>query len=75
MQAKWILKYLDASDSTWEKILDCWFARTSLGRAAVLSFIPTKSFTQSMRGNIALPIFWRQALAALRELPLTLTSL
>jgi hypothetical protein len=27
-----------------------------------------------MRGNIALPIFWRQALAALRELPLTLTN-
>jgi hypothetical protein len=28
-----------------------------------------------MRGNIALPTFWRQALAALRELPLTLTNL
>jgi hypothetical protein len=57
------------------KILDCWFARTSLGRAAVLSFIPMKALIQSMRGNIALPTFWRQALAALRELPLTLTNL
>jgi hypothetical protein len=57
------------------KILDCWFARTSLGRAAVLSSIPMKTLTQSMRGNIALPTFWRQALAALRELPLTLTNL
>jgi hypothetical protein len=28
-----------------------------------------------MRRNIALPTFWRQALAALRELPLTLTNL
>jgi hypothetical protein len=28
-----------------------------------------------MRGNIALPTFWRQALAALRELHLTLTDL
>jgi hypothetical protein len=75
MQAMWLLKYLDASDSTWKKILDCWFARTSLGRAAVLSSIPMKNFIQSMRVNIALPTFWRQALFALRELPLTLTIL
>jgi hypothetical protein len=40
MQARWLLKYLDASDSTWKKILDCWFARTSLGRAAVLFLHP-----------------------------------
>jgi hypothetical protein len=32
-----------------------------------------KTLIQSMRSNIALPTFWRQALAALRELPLTLT--
>jgi hypothetical protein len=57
MQARWLLKYLDASDSTWKKILDCWFARTSLGRAAVLSSIPMKTLIQSMRGNIALPTF------------------
>jgi hypothetical protein len=75
MQARWLLKYLDDSDSTWKNILDCWFARTSLGRAAVLSSIPIKTLIQSMRGNIALPTFWRQALAALRELPLTLTNL
>jgi hypothetical protein len=75
MQARWLLKYLDASDSTWKKNLDCWFARTSLGRAAVLSSIPMKTLTQSMRGNIALPTFRRQTLAALRELPLTLTNL
>jgi hypothetical protein len=71
MQAKWLLKYLDASDSSWKKRLDCWFARTTLGRAAVLSSIPTKTLTQSLRVNIALPQFWRQALASLRELPLT----
>jgi hypothetical protein len=58
-----------------EKILDGWFARTSLGRAAVLSSIPIKTLIQSMRGNIALPTFWRQSLVALRELPLTLTNL
>jgi hypothetical protein len=75
MQARWLLKYLDASDSTWKKILDCWFARTSLKRAAVLSSIPIKTLIQSLKGNIALPTFWRQALAALRELPLTLTNL
>jgi hypothetical protein len=75
MEARWLLKYLDASDSTWKKILDCWFARTSLGRAAVLSSIPINTLIQSMRGNIALPTFWRQTLAALREVPLTLTNL
>jgi hypothetical protein len=71
MQVKWLLKYLDASDSTWKTILDCWFARTSLGRAAILAKINPKILTQSMRGNIALPKFWRQALDALHELPLT----
>jgi hypothetical protein len=75
MQARWLLKYLDASDSTSKNILDCWFARTSLGRATVLSSIPMKTLIQSMRSNIALPTFWRQALAALRELLLTLTNL
>eukprot|EP00962_Isochrysis_galbana_P017125 scaffold4920_cov129-Isochrysis_galbana.AAC.1 len=42
MQVKWLLKYLDASTSTWKLILDCWLARTSLGRAAILSSIPAK---------------------------------
>jgi ubiquitin len=71
MQVKWLLKYLDASDSTWKTTLDCWFARTSLGRAAILAKINPKILIQSMRGNIALPKFWRQALDALHELPLT----
>jgi hypothetical protein len=75
MQVKWLLKYLDASTSSWKTILDCWFARTSLGRAAILSNINPKSLTQSMRVNIALPPFWRQALEALRELSLTQTQL
>jgi hypothetical protein len=68
MQVKWLLKYLDASTSSWKTILDCRFARTSLGRAAILPNITPKSLTQSMRGKIALPPFWRQALEALREL-------
>eukprot|EP00962_Isochrysis_galbana_P018122 scaffold5221_cov122-Isochrysis_galbana.AAC.7 len=75
MQVKWLLKYLDASTSTWKLILDCWLARTSLGRAAILSSIPAKVLTKSMRGNIALPQFWSQALEALRALALTQTSL
>eukprot|EP00962_Isochrysis_galbana_P050245 scaffold21698_cov122-Isochrysis_galbana.AAC.1 len=69
------IKYLDASVSTWKLILDCWFARSSLGRAAILSSIQAKVLTKSMRGNIALPPFWSQALGALHELPLTQTSL
>eukprot|EP00962_Isochrysis_galbana_P008715 scaffold2424_cov122-Isochrysis_galbana.AAC.1 len=75
MQVKWLLKYLDASVSTWKFILDCWFARSSLGRAAILSSIQAKVLTKSMRGNIALPPFWSQALNALHELPLVQTSL
>jgi exonuclease III len=75
MQVKWLLKYLDASQSTWKLILDCWFSRTSLGRAAILSTIPVKTLSQSLRGNIALPLFWRQALTALRELTLSRTQL
>eukprot|EP00962_Isochrysis_galbana_P016560 scaffold4749_cov137-Isochrysis_galbana.AAC.8 len=75
MQVQWLLKYLDASASTWKLLLDCWFARTSLGRAAILSSIPAKVLTKSMRGNIALPLFWSQALEALHELALTQTSL
>eukprot|EP00962_Isochrysis_galbana_P013114 scaffold3751_cov117-Isochrysis_galbana.AAC.1 len=75
-QVNWLLQYLDASVSTWKLILDCWFARTSLGRAAILTSIPAKILTKSMRGNIALPQFWSQALEeALHELKLTQTSL
>eukprot|EP00962_Isochrysis_galbana_P002587 scaffold702_cov119-Isochrysis_galbana.AAC.7 len=75
MPVKWLLKYLDASVSTWKLILDCWFARTSLGRAAILTSLPAKILTKSMRGNIALPQFWSQALAALHELELTQSNL
>jgi hypothetical protein len=45
LQVKWLLKYLDASTSSWKAILDCWFARTSLGRAAILSDINPKILT------------------------------
>jgi hypothetical protein len=49
MQVKWLLQYLDASDST---ILDCWFARTSLGRAAVLSTIPPKALYKRKKSSV-----------------------
>jgi hypothetical protein len=71
MQVKWLLKYLDASESSWKIILDCWLARSSRGRAAILSSYKAKELVQSMRGNIALPLLWRQALDALKELDLT----
>jgi hypothetical protein len=75
MQVKWLLKYLDASSSVWKTILACWFARSSLERAAILSDINPVTLIQSMRGNIALPSFCRQALEVLRELTLTQTQL
>jgi hypothetical protein len=42
MQVKWLLKYLDAGEISWKIILDCWLARSSLGRAAILSSYKAK---------------------------------
>jgi hypothetical protein len=57
MQVTLLLKYLNTSKSTWKRVLDCWFARTSLGRAGVLTTISPKILTKSMRGNVTLPSF------------------
>ena len=51
LQAKWILNYLNARKALWKHGLDAWFCRTGLGRGAVLSTIPTKTLTGSIRGN------------------------
>ena len=68
LQAKWILNYLNARRAVWKHALDAWFCRTGLGRGAVLSTIPPKTLTRSIRGNPALPAFWKDALAHFRAL-------
>eukprot|EP00967_Tisochrysis_lutea_P060131 scaffold76827_cov32-Tisochrysis_lutea.AAC.1 len=71
LQAKWILNYLDARQAQWKQVLDAWFCRTNMGRAAVLSTIPTSKLTDGITGAGKLPAFWKQALKNIRELELT----
>lgn len=52
-------------------MLDARFCRTNLGRAAVLSTIPTSKLTDGIAGTSKLPAFWKQALNNIRELDLT----
>ena len=70
LQAKWILNYLNTRKAIWKHALelDAWFCRTGLGRGAVLSTVPMKTLTRSIRGNPALPAFWKDALATFRSL-------
>lgn len=68
LQTKWILNYLNARKALWKHGLDAWVCRTGLGRGAVLSTIPTKVLTGSIRGNPALPVFWKEAIANFRKL-------
>ena len=67
LQAKWILNYLDARQAHWKQVLDAWFCRSNLGRAAVLSTIPTSKLTDGITGSSKLPPFWKQALNNIRE--------
>ena len=61
LQAKWILNYLDARQAQWKQVLDAWFCRTNMGRAAVLSTIPANKLTDGITGTSKLPGFWKQA--------------
>ena len=72
LQVNWLLKYRDGTRGEWKDLLDAWFARDNeLGRGAVFSTKPVKEMTKSTTGRrSALPRFWREALATLRELGL-----
>eukprot|EP00967_Tisochrysis_lutea_P142297 scaffold262645_cov41-Tisochrysis_lutea.AAC.1 len=52
----------------WKTVLDQWFSRTPLGRAAVFSKVDARSLTASIRGNNTLPAFWKQALENFRKI-------
>ena len=71
LQAKWILNYLDARQAQWKQVLDAWFCRTSLGRAAVLAEVPAHKLIDGIKGRSRIPVFWKQALANARALQLT----
>jgi hypothetical protein len=69
IRARWIFRYLDATRSEFKYVLDAWFARTGLGRAAVFSTVPIESLTKSTTyRQPALPPFWKRALCDFREL-------
>ena len=55
LQSKWILNYLDARQAQWKQVLDAWFCRTNIGRAAVLSTIHTSKLTDGITGPSKLP--------------------
>ena len=57
LRAKWILNYLDPRQANWKQVLDAWFCRTNLGRAAVLSTIPKNKLTDGIFGASRLPPF------------------
>ena len=63
LQAIWIARYLNPSTAEWKSVLDQWFSRTPLGRAAVFSKVDSRSLTASIRGNNTLPAFWKHACA------------
>ena len=51
IQAKWMLNYMDARQAQWKQILDAWFCRTNLGRAAVVADVPTHKLTDGLKGQ------------------------
>ena len=55
LQAIWIIRYLNPSTADWKTVLDQWFSRTPLGRAAVFSKVDAKSLSASICGNNTLP--------------------
>ena len=71
LQANWLLKYNDATRGQWKEILDNWLARHHVGRGAVFTTVPRKELVASTTGRRpALPRFWKEAIAALRCMPL-----
>eukprot|EP00967_Tisochrysis_lutea_P138422 scaffold249790_cov22-Tisochrysis_lutea.AAC.3 len=54
----------------WKAVLDQWFSRTRLGRAAVFPKVDSRSLTASIRRNNTLPAFsfWKQALENFRRI-------
>eukprot|EP00966_Prymnesium_polylepis_P034322 797224-Prymnesium_polylepis.1 len=73
LRARWIFRYLDATQGDYKHLLDQWFARHPEGRSLIFSKLPTKELTKSITYRpSALPSFWKQALADFRSLPITL---
>ena len=71
LQAKWILKYRDATRGEWKGLLDAWYARHETKRGAPFTTIAMKKLTMSTTQREGrLPGFWRDALKAIRSFTL-----
>ena len=71
IQVMWLVRYNDGSQGTYKLILDLWLARSYIGRGAVFSSLPRSELTKATCHNYShLPKFWRDAISALRTLPM-----
>ena len=70
----WLLKYRDATDAPWKKVLDAWFANSVLDRGAIFSTLPVKELTAHLDPVAAsigltshLSNFWKKGLSDLKN--------
>ena len=72
LRARWLMRYLDATQSPWKQVADQWFTRHVLGRGAILSTYPIADLTCSLTYRAPkLPKFWHKGISELRSLKLT----
>ena len=70
IQAKWALKYMDASRASWKYVLDMWLSnRYASGRGCILC-IPNRRllFPHIAGRGVSLPPFFKQAIHSLRNM-------
>ena len=69
IQAKWLLRYRDATRGEWKFLLDRWLARHETGRGGPFTTTPISKLIKSTTQRVsALPTFWKSALKAIRSL-------
>ena len=69
IQAKWLLRYRDATRGEWKPLLDRWLARHETGRGAPFTTTPISKLIKSTTQRAsALPSFWKSALKVIRSL-------
>jgi hypothetical protein len=81
ISVSWLLKYRDATDAPWKRVLDLWFANTILDRGAPFSSLSKRELTAHLNPRNAdqgepsnLSSFWNTAIGTLKN-DLTLTPI
>jgi hypothetical protein len=74
ISVSWLLKYRDATDAPWKRVLDLWFANTILDRGAPFSFLSKRELTAYLNPRKAdqgepskLSLFWKTAIGTLKN--------